>query len=142
MRLVVASDEKTNLTDFIVQYLQKKGYELVLLGYLVNKNKKWKWAEIGREAAQKIVNGEVEQGILLCWSGGGICMAANRFKGVRAALCWEPGGAAAARKWDNANVLCLSYRYTTPDLAKEILDAWFATKFDEEGLNQAHKLDE
>ena len=69
-------------------------------------------------------------------------MAANRNKGARAALCWDAGGATASRKWDDANILCLSYRSTTKDIAEEILDAWFVAKFDEEDLNQAHKVDE
>lgn len=141
MKLVVASDEKTNVTNSVVQYLQEKGHELLLLGDLVDENKKWKWAEIGKEAAQKIINGDADQGILFCWSGTGICMAANRLKDIRAAVCWDVETAKLARKWDNANVLCLSLRFTSEAVSKEILDAWFTTKFDEEGLNQADKLD-
>lgn len=142
MKLVVASDEKTNLTDSVIDYLKSKGHQLVFLGDLVNKKKKWKWAEIGKEAAQKVVSGKVDQGILFCWSGTGICIAANRIKGARAALCWDNETARLARKWDNANILCMSLRFTSETVAKEILDVWFATKFDEEGLNEAHKLDE
>lgn len=140
MKLIVASDEKTHLTDSVVKCLQAKGHELLLLGDLVDKN--GKWVEIGKEAAQKVANKEVEQGILFCWSGTGVCMAANRFKGARAALCWDAETAKLARKWDDANILCMSLRYTSEEVAKEILDAWFASKFDEEGLNEAHKLDE
>jgi ribose 5-phosphate isomerase B len=142
MKLVVASDEKTNLTDSVVNYLKGKKHDLILLGDLVNKKNKWKWAEIGKEAAQKVVSGKVDQGILFCWSGTGICMAANRFKGARAALCWDQETARLARKWDNANILCMSLRYTSEKVAQEILDAWFSTKFDEEDLNEVHKLDE
>lgn len=142
MKLVVGSDEKTNLTDCVIDYLKGKEHELVLLGDLVNKKNKWKWADIGKEAAQKVVSGRVDQGILFCWSGTGICMAANRIKGARAALCWDKETAKLARKWDNANILCLSLRYTSEKVAQEILDTWFSTRFDEEGLNEAHKLDE
>lgn len=142
MKLVIASDEKTNLTDSVIEHLKSKGYDLILQGHLGEENKKWKWAEIGKEAAEKVASGEVEQGILFCWSGTGICMAANRIKGARAALCWDAETARLARKWDNANILCMSLRYTSETVAKEILDAWFSTKFDEEGLNEAHKLDE
>lgn len=142
MKMLVASDEKTNLTDTVIDYLKEKGHKLVLLGHLVNKNKKWKWVDIGKEAAQKVFNGKVNEGILFCWSGTGICMAANRFKGVRAALCWDAQTAKLARKWDNANVLCISLRYTSEEVAKEILDAWFSTEFDEEDLNEVRKLDE
>lgn len=139
MKLVIASDGKTHLTDSVVKYLQTKGYELLLLGDLVEKNNKW--VEIGKEVAQKVAKKEVEQRILFYWSGTGVCMAANRFKGARAALCWDAETAKLARKWDNANILCMSLRYTSEEVAKEILDAWLVTKFDEEGLNEAHKLD-
>lgn len=142
MKLVVASDEKTNLTDSVIDYLESKRYKLILLGNLVNKKSKWKWAEIGKEAAQKVVSGGVDQGILFCWSGTGICMAANRIKGARAALCWDAETARLAKKWDNANILCLSLRFTSETVVKEILDAWFTTEFDEEDLNETHKLDE
>ena len=140
--LVVGSDEKTHLTDFVIKYLREGNYELILLGDLVDEKKKWKWVDIGKEAAKKVVNKAVTQAILFCWSGTGISMAANRLKGARAALCWDAETARLARKWDNANILCLSLRYTSETVAKEILDAWFSTKFDEESLNQAHKLDE
>lgn len=140
MKLVVASDEKTDLTKSVIQYLQKKGHQVILMGDLLKKNEKW--AQIGKTVAQKVANEEVNQAILFCWSGTGICMAANRIKGARAALCWDAQTARLARKWDNANILCLSLRFTSETVAREILDAWFSTKFDEEGLNEAHKLDD
>src|SRR3990167_4146971 len=121
MKVIVASDEKTYLTDFVIDYP--------------------KWVEIGKEAAEKVANGKVKQGILFCWSGTGVCMAANRVKGVRAALCWDTETARLARKWDNANILCMNLRYTSVEAAKEILDVWFSTEFDEEGLNETHKLE-
>jgi ribose 5-phosphate isomerase B len=140
MKLVIASDEKTHLTDGVVEYLRVKGHELVLLGDLVEKS--GKWVEIGRRAGEMVARREVEQGILFCWSGTGVAMAANRVKGVQAALCWDVETARLARKWDNANILCMSLRFTSETLAKEIMEAWFATPFDEEGLNEVHKLDQ
>ena len=140
MKIAVASDERTNLTDSAVQYLKEKGHELVLSGDLISKS--GKWVEIGKAAAEMVANKEVEQAMLFCWSGTGVCMAANRVKGARAGLCWDVETARLARKWDNANILCISLRYTSEQLAREILDAWFSTAFDEEGLNEAHKLDE
>ena len=138
MKLVVASDEKTHLTDIVVHYLKEKGHELIHRGALVEKNEKW--AEIGKEAANVVAEGKAIQGVLFCWSGTGICIAANKSKGIKAALCWDAETARLARKWDDANIICLSLRYTSEHLAKEILDAWFSTGFDEEGLNEAHKI--
>lgn len=140
MKLVVASDEKTFLTETVISYLKQKGHQITLVGDLVEKN--GRWVEIGREAAKKVVTGEVNQGILFCWSGTGISMAANKVKGARAALCWDAETARLARKWDDANILCMSLRSTSETVAKEILETWFSTKFDEEGLGEAHKLDD
>lgn len=142
MNLVVASDEKNDLTDSIVDYLKSKGHELTLLGHLVDEKKKWKWVEIGKEAAGLVASGKADRGVILCWSGTGICMTTNRIKGARAALCWNPKIAKAARKWNNANILCLAYGFIKKDVAQKIIDAFLSTKFDEEGLNEAHKLNE
>lgn len=139
MKLVIASDEKTPLTDFVIDYLKSKGAEIILLGDLRTKN--GKWVEIGMEVAKMVADRKVDQGVLFCWSGTGIAMAANRIKGARAALCWAPQIAKLARKWDNANILVMALVNTKNKTAKEILDVWFDTKFDEEGLNEAHKLD-
>ena len=141
MKLVVASDEKTHLTNAIVSYLKRKGYKLILLGDLIDKNKRWKWVDIGVEAAKKAIKGKADYGIIFCWSGTGITMAANKVKGARAALCWDAETARLARKWDDANILCMSLRATSEIVAKEIIEAFLSTEFDEEDLNQAHKLD-
>src|SRR5581483_5045003 len=106
MKIMVASDERTHLTDFTVNYLKHKGHEIVLEGDLVKKD--GKWVEIGKRAGEMVAKKKVDQGILFCWSGTGICMAANKIKGVRAALCWSPEIAKLARKWDDANVLCMA----------------------------------
>lgn len=142
MKLVVASDERTKLTDSIIKYLKQKGHRLTLLGHLADREKKWKWVEIGKEAARVVASGKVDRGVILCSSGTGICMAANKVKGARAALCWSAKVAKAARKWDNANILCLAYDFINEKYAKKIIDAFFSQEFDEEGLNEAHKLEE
>lgn len=69
------------------------------------------------------------RGILVCGSGQGMCIAANRFKGIRAALCWNQAEARAARNDDDCNVLCLSSRYTSLDEAGSIMAAFLATPF-------------
>lgn len=140
MKVIITSDEKTILTDAVAEYLKEKGHEVVLHGALIERNDKW--AEIGKEAAEKIMRREADTGIFFCWSGTGICMAANKVEGIRAALCWDEETVKLARKWDDANILCLSLRYISEEEMKKMLDAWFATEFNEEGLGQAHKLDE
>jgi len=66
---------------------------------------------------------------LLCWTGTGVCLAANKVPGVRAALCDDAETARGARLWNNANVLCLSIRRAAEVVAREILDTWFETKY-------------
>lgn len=142
MNILLASDEKTHLTDAIEQWLAEHEHHVTKAGHLIAEQQKWHWAEIGKEAAQQVASGAYEGAIICCWSGTGVAIAANRIPGVRAALCWDAETARLARKWDNANVLALSLRYTSETVAKEILEAWFATTFNEEGLGQAKLLDD
>lgn len=141
MKIVVASDERTKLTDFVVDHLKSQGHKLLLLGVL-GSSPNDRWVEIGKQAALMVAEGKVERGILFCWSGTGICMAANRIKGARAALCWDSQIARLSRKWDNANILCLALVSTKEEQAKEIIDVFLSAPFDEEGFNEAYKLDE
>jgi ribose 5-phosphate isomerase B len=69
------------------------------------------------------------RGILICGSGQGMCMAANRFKGIRASLCWNTNEARSARNDDDSNVLCLSSRYTSLEDAEAIVTTWLSTPF-------------
>ncbi len=140
MKILLASDEKTSLTESIQTYLTEKGHEVIVWGHLADESQKWRWADIGREAGEMVSTGDADQAVILCWSGTGVCMAANKVEGIRAALCWDAETASLARKWDDANVLCMSLRYTSETLATEMLDSWFSTNFDEEGLDQAHKV--
>jgi len=142
MKIILGSDEKTSLTNLITKWLKKANHSVEKIGHIVREDKKWKWVDIGKEVGERVAKGEFNFGVVCCWSGTGVCMAANRFRGARAALCWDAETARLARKWDNANILCLSLRFTRETVAKEILEAWFSGKFDEEGLNEAHKLEE
>jgi len=85
--------------------------------------------------AAKVVNAiktspaDDPRGILICGSGQGMCMAANRYKDIRASLCWNVSEAHSARNDDNSNILCLSARSTTPKEAEEIVNTWLSTPF-------------
>lgn len=84
------------------------------------------WPQVGLAVGEAVAKGDCEAGIVVCWSGTGVCMAANKVKGVRAALCTDAQTATAARLWNHANVLALSSRLLTADLCQEILTAWFS----------------
>lgn len=125
MRLAVGSDERTYVTDALVADLQRRGHQLVLIGPLAGADDPW--PEVGRAVGAAVAAGEAEQGVVCCYTGTGVSIAANKVPGIRAALCHDAQTAAGARTWNDANVLALSLRTTTPELAREILDAWFAT---------------
>ena len=127
MRIAVGSDEKTRLTDFVVQELKKRGHEVELFGPL--KGEPLAWVEVGEQAALSVSRGDCQEGILFCWTGTGVSIAANKVPGIRAALCFDARTAEGARQWNQANILVMSLRLTSAVVASEILDAWFGTEW-------------
>ncbi len=85
---------------------------------------------VAREVAQKIVSGKAQRGILVCGTGQGMAMAANKVKGIRAAVCGDTFSAKASRAHNNANILCLGARVVGEGLALEIVDAWLKAEFE------------
>ena len=79
--------------------------------------------------AESVATGAADEGVLFCWTGTGVSIAANKVPGIRAALCDVAEAARGGRLWNNANVLCLSLRRTSEVIAREILDAWFSTRY-------------
>src|SRR5205085_7107552 len=123
MRVSVAADERAGVADAVVEELRKRGHEPLVHGALSDDERDdWAWAS--EAAARDVAAGTAEQGIVCCWTGTGASIAANKVAGVRAALCGDAETARGARRWNDANVLCLSLRTTTAILAREILDAW------------------
>jgi ribose 5-phosphate isomerase B len=125
MRIAIGSDERNATTDAIVEDLQRRGIDVELYGPLAGEKKEW--AEVSEEVARAVANGTVDRGIVCCWTGTGSSIAANKIAGIRAALCPDAETARGARRWNDANVLALSLRLTTPILAREILGAFLET---------------
>ena len=128
MRIAIGSDEKTHLTDFVVEELKKRGREVELFGPL--KGEPLSWVEVGEQVAVSVSQGNCQEGILFCWTGTGVSIAANKVPAIRAALCFDARMAEGARKWNHANILVMSLRLTSEPVALEILDAWFGTEWD------------
>ncbi|MEO6761053.1 MAG: RpiB/LacA/LacB family sugar-phosphate isomerase [Candidatus Saccharimonadales bacterium] len=131
MKIYIGADH--NGFDFktkIIDHLQRSGYEVVDEGGNGNDP-----ADDFPRLAGKVVsamladNAVGSYGILICGSGQGMCIAANRFKGIRASICWDLEEARASRNDDDANILCLSSRYTKPNDAIAIVQAWLSTPF-------------
>lgn len=127
MKLVVGSDEKTHLTDAVLADLGARGHELILVGPLAGEQVQW--PAVARQVAEAVAQGEAEEGILFCWTGTGVSLAANKVRGIRAALCDDAETSRGARLWNDANVLCLSLRRTSEVMAAEILESWFGTSY-------------
>jgi len=140
MHIAVGSDERTALTDAVVAELRARGHEPVLVGPLAGSDEQW--AAVSRDVGRLVADGECASGVLFCWTGTGASIAANKVRGVRAALCTDAATAAGARRWNDANVLVLSLRLTSPDVAHEMLDAWFATEPDAGEAGNIARLDE
>lgn len=143
LRIAVGSDGRSHLTDFVLRYLKRRGENVRLFGPLVGE--KIGWTDVAEAVALEVSRGECEQGILFCWTGTGVSIAANKVPGVRAALCADAKTAEGARKWNDANILAISLRATSPQVASEILGGWFGASPDEaerENIDKVSLLEE
>lgn len=139
LRIAVCSDEPYPVHQEVCQLLTERGHMVAAFGSLVD-GAEHPWAKVAESAALAISNGHADEGIFFCWSGTGICMAANKVFGIRAALCSDPGQVRAARIWNHANVLCLSNRTLSRDMAREMIAAWFETERGVEGQSGVEEL--
>jgi ribose 5-phosphate isomerase B len=144
MRLSIGADEKTHLAEALLQDLRRRGHELTVFGPLAGE--KMLWPTVARRVAEAVARGQADEGVLFCWTGTGVSLAANKVPGIRAALCADAQTARGARLWNNANVLCLSLRHTSEAVGKEILETWFSTAYkpnpeDDEALRQVEDLE-
>ncbi|MBM4365810.1 MAG: RpiB/LacA/LacB family sugar-phosphate isomerase [Deltaproteobacteria bacterium] len=141
MRIALASDEPYAVHAVVEADLERRGHSVKRFGSLAS-GSECPWALVAEEAALSIARGECDEGVFFCWTGTGISIAANKVPGIRAALCGDAATASAARVWNHANVLCLSNRTLSPDVAREILAAWFDTPPGEKGSEGARLCDE
>jgi ribose 5-phosphate isomerase B len=125
MRVALGSDERTALTDHVAAELERRGHDVVLVGPPAGED--LQWVQVGHAVGSAVAAGTVDTAVLFCWTGTGASIAANKVHGVRAALCTDAETAAGARRWNDANVLVMGLRLTSPQLATEMLDRWFAT---------------
>jgi ribose 5-phosphate isomerase B len=140
MRIAVSADERTGVAEAVVHEIRARGHDPIVHGALSEAERDdWAWAS--EAAARDVAEGRAEQGIVCCWTGTGASIAANKVRGIRAALCADAATADGARRWNDANILALSLRTTSEALLAEILDAWFAgepSPDDEDRANVGH----
>ncbi|MEM0345459.1 MAG: RpiB/LacA/LacB family sugar-phosphate isomerase [Thermofilaceae archaeon] len=126
-KVVVGSDDVYPLARFVVELLRARGFEVVTVGAL-REGRLVPWPDVGFEVGEAVAKGEAAFGVVVCYTGTGVSIAANKVKGVRAALCFDAQTARGARLWNDANVLALSARLTSEEVAKEILEAWLSVE--------------
>lgn len=122
MRVAVAADEALPVVDAVVRALAGAGAEVALFGPPAGGDQEW--VEASAAAAHEVASGRAELGVVMCWSGTGASIAANKVPGVRAALCTDAATARMAREFNRANVLALSMRLTTDAVAAEVVAAF------------------
>ena len=135
MRIAFGTDERTDLTEHLTAALAARGHEVVVVG------DGDPWPDVGRGVGEAVARGAADRGVVCCWTGTGVSMAANKVPGVRAALCTDPETAAGARRWNDANVLALGLRLTSAALADEMVDAFLATDPEPDEAGNIAKLD-
>ncbi len=129
MKIVLGSDHAGwILKEKFKERLVELGYECVDAG--PEKALSCDYSEYALKVARAVAAGEFERGVLICGTGLGMSMAANRVKGARAALCCNEFHARMSRAHNNANILCLGERVTGQGLALSILETWLATEFE------------
>jgi len=144
-RVVVGSDDLYPCAREAVEYLKKRGFEVLTEGALKT-GRLEPWPIVAHEVALYVSRGLVDFGVLVCYTGTGVSIAANKLPGVRAALCNDPETARGARLWNDANILAMSGRLVTEILAREIIDAWLSIKqpdpSEQENIAKLMEIDE
>jgi ribose 5-phosphate isomerase B len=124
VRIAYGTDQVTSVTQAIADHLRESGHHVDELAI------DDEWPEVGRLVGEAVAGGQADRGIVWCFTGTGVSIAANKVSGVRAALCLDAATASGARRWNDANVLALGLRLTAPTVAQEIVAAFLDTDVD------------
>jgi ribose 5-phosphate isomerase B len=125
VRIAFGTDEHTPVTDAVVAHLRADGHEVEVVA------DGDAWPEAGRRVGEAVAGGRADRGVVCCWTGTGVSIAANKVRGVRAALCTDAATAVGARRWNDANVLAFGLRLSTTAVATELVDAFLSAEADE-----------
>ena len=129
MKIGIGNDHAAlEMKNQVMEYLEEKGYEVI--NYGTNTPESCNYPEFGEKVGRAVVSGEVDCGILICGTGVGISLAANKVKGVRAGVCSEPYSAKLSKQHNNTNILAFGARVVGIELAKMIIDEWLGAEFE------------
>lgn len=145
MKIVIANDHAAvDLKKEIAAYLQELGHEVINIG--IDVAERCNYPEYGEKAARMVAAGEADCGVLICGTGVGISIAANKVKGIRAAVCSEPVTARLVKEHNNANVIAFGARIIGVEIAKAIVDAYLNAEFQggrhQTRVNLIHDIEE
>ena len=143
MKVAVGSDHAGySLKEEIVRFLSESGVDFTDFG--VFSPERADYPDTGAPVAEAVARGEFDRGILICYTGVGMSIVANKVPGIRAALCGDSGCATLTREHNDSNVLVLSARATPPETAREIAKTWLSTSFpgEERHSNRVRKIGE
>ncbi len=128
MKIVIGNDHAAyQMKAVIKEYLESKGHEVINVG--CDSADRVDYPDYAEKVGEAVTSGKAELGIAICGTGVGMCIAANKLKGIRAVVCSEPYSAKLSRMHNNANVLCFGARVVGEELAKMIVDEWLAAEF-------------
>ncbi|GAB3419623.1 ribose 5-phosphate isomerase B [Niabella aquatica] len=116
------------MKEFVISFIE--GRELNFKDFGTSSSDRADYTDFAHPVASAVESGEYALGILLCGSGNGVAIAANKHQGIRAALCWDDEIAALARKHNNANILCIPARFISEDVAGEMIEVFINTAFE------------
>lgn len=125
------------LKEVLMEHLSGRGYECVDFG--AHAGERVDYPDKGREVAEALIRGEIDRGVIVCGTGVGISISANKVPGIRAAVCSEPYSAQMSVRHNDANILAMGARVVGTELAKMIADAFFDAEF--EGGRHARRVD-
>ena len=129
MKIGIGNDHAAvDMKNQVVEYLEGKGYEVVNFG--TDTYESCNYPEYGEKVGRAVAAGDVDPVILICGTGVGISLAANKVKGVRAVVCSEPYSAKLSRQHNNTNILAFGARVIGIELAKMIIDEWLSAEFE------------
>lgn len=132
MRIAFAADDENDTTRAVLGLLSRRGDEVVpvpgsaAVRGAAPEQGAAPWPDLGAAVGRAVVEGRADIGIVMCWTGTGTAIAANKVPGVRAALAWDAWIARGARLWNDANVLAMSLKRLAPDVAVEVTEAFLA----------------
>ncbi len=147
MKIALANDHAAvELKHEVLAYLRELGHDVTDLGFNGSPAEKSNYAEYGEAVGRAVVAGEYECGVLICGTGVGISVAANKVKGVRAAVCSEPVTARLVKEHNNANIIAFGARIVGVEVAKAIIDAYLGATFEggrhQDRINLIHAIED